>query len=69
MKAIGFFIWATLVALGLWWGEWCVNYSLLHTVHKTIPVLWALLITLITGDFSVIVALVVKILILVGILQ
>lgn len=43
-----------------------MNYSLLHTVHKTIPVAWALLLTVVTGDLSVIVAIVVKVLILVG---
>lgn len=66
--AITFLYLAVLVFL-VWLGAFCVNYSLEHTLHKTIPFIWALVVTIFTGDLSVLVAIFVKVLILLGFLS
>lgn len=50
-------------------GGFCVNYILLHTVHTVLPFFWAIVLALVTGDLSLPLAIVVKVLVLLHILH
>ncbi len=48
-------------------GVKCTEYDLFTLFHRHIPVFWALIITLLTGWFDVILAIILKVLTLCGI--
>jgi hypothetical protein len=50
-------------------GTWCVNYDLTVLFHKTIPMFWAFVLNLITGGGAIVLALVLKILTLLGVIH
>jgi hypothetical protein len=63
---IAFFFYVAFIGFALWLGEFCVNYTLLHTIHKTLPVIWAVLISVVTADLTIVAAIVVKVLVVLG---
>lgn len=65
MKIVVLF-YAVFIGFALWLGEFCVNYTLLHTIHKTLPVVWAILLSLVTADLTVAAAIIVKVLVVLG---
>jgi hypothetical protein len=50
-------------------GAYCVNYDLSLSFHRTIPFFWAFVITFITGNLSIMLAIVLKILAILGVIQ
>lgn len=58
-----FLVWLGIVLLGAWFGAFCVNYTLIHTIHSVIPFFWAFLLSLVTGDMTVPAAIVVWVLV------
>jgi hypothetical protein len=69
MKALG----GCLINLGLWTivatiGALCVNYDLYMLFHKTIPFGWAFLLNIVVGPVSITLAIVLKVLTLLGVL-
>jgi len=50
-------------------GALCINYDLGVLLHKTIPFFWAFLLNLVVGPISIGLAIVLKVLILLGVLQ
>lgn len=65
----GIVVYLILFGTLTWFGAWCVNYALLHTLHHTLPVVWALLLALVTVDLAIPAALLVKVLVVCGILH
>lgn len=61
-------LYALFIGFVLWLGGFCVNYTLLHTVHKTLPFVWAIVVSVVTGEASVVIAVVVKALVLLGVI-
>ena len=53
-----------LFVLGLLLGGFCVNYILFHIVGQTIPIFWATLLAIFTGDICIPIAIFVKVLVL-----
>jgi hypothetical protein len=49
-------------------GPLCVNFVLLHTLHHTIPYIWAWLLDIFTGGISLLAAIIVKVLMLLGVI-
>lgn len=54
--------WIVILILNLVLGGWSVNYLLLAFLEKSLPFFWATVIGLFVGEFSIPVAVVVKIL-------
>lgn len=68
MQGILVLIYLAVFSFFGWLGAFCVNFTLLHTLHKTIPMFWAFLVAILTGDLAVPVAIVVKVLMILGII-
>ena len=60
---------ALILGLVFWLGPFCINFVLLHTLHHTIPYIWALLLDLVTGGLGTPAAIIVKVLMLLGVSQ
>lgn len=59
----------TFFVFMLWLGAVCVNYDLFHIVHKTIPFLWAFILNVVTAGIPIPVAIVIKVLTLLGVIS
>jgi hypothetical protein len=69
IKVIFSLLWlAFILAMIFWLGPFCVNFVLLHTLHHTIPYIWALLLDLVTGGLGIPAAIIVKVLMLLGVI-
>lgn len=66
---IGCVVQLVLVGLVFYFGGVCVNYLLAFFVHKTIPLFWAMVLSLFTAELSTPVAIILWILVSTGILS
>lgn len=66
-KLFFFLLYVALIAtLVFWLGPFCVNFVFAHTIHHTLPYIWALLVSFFTGELTVPAAIIVKVLLIFG---
>ena len=61
--------WLVVLTATLTLGTLCTQFVLTVLFHHTIATLWAILLTLLTGDLSIGLAIVLKVLLIVGLIK
>lgn len=57
MKGFVGLLWITWVSFLIWLGQWCVKFDVAYLFHKSIGTGWAIIINILTGELSTLLAL------------